>query len=537
MSAVIARDGAAGTIGCDELQSLIQGQAPCAVFDVRDAGEYETGHIPGATSLARRDIEFRARDLVPVRTTPIVLYDADDGRAALAARTLAGLGYADVRRLAGGLAAWRAAGRPVESGVNVPSKRFGERVLVEDGVPEVTCEALAALKARDEDLLLLDVRTPEEHRRACIPGAVNVPNGDLVLLADDLRRSPDRTVVTHCAGRTRSLIGARTLQLLGVRKTYALRNGTMGWQLAGMDLERRADRAAPAPSPASRQAAERLAAELQSSAGIVAIDAGQLAALPAEAGRTVYVFDIRSPEEFAAGHVPGAYSVPGGQAVQRADDFVAVRSSTIVFVCDRQARATVTAMWFRRMGFHDVRVLDGGTAAWVEAGRPIASGPPASAVVGLDEARATIATISPRRLSARLAHEFPLVLDVGTSFQHETRHVPGARWVSRGSLELVIGSVAPEPARPIVVTCPRGDHSTLAAAALVGLGYTAVAVLEGGVRAWTEAGLPVATGIEAPLVPPRDVALVGLARGDRQAMLRYLDWEVALVPHGEPRRS
>ena len=59
--------------------------------------------------------------------------------------------------------------------------------------------------------MILDVRTPEEYGRFCIPGGVSVPGGDLILWADELKQKRDATVVINCAGRTRSIVGTAAL--------------------------------------------------------------------------------------------------------------------------------------------------------------------------------------------------------------------------------------------------------------------------------------------------------------------------------------
>ncbi|MBI3104766.1 MAG: sulfurtransferase, partial [Candidatus Rokubacteria bacterium] len=469
------------TISYDELADLLGRVHPWALLDVRDAAEYEAGHIPGATALPRREIEFRVRELVPAPGTSIVLCDGADGRADLAARTLGRMGYGSVRSLAGGVAAWAAAGRALAMGVNVPSKAFGERLHVEEKVPEIDPRELAARLARGDSLEILDVRTPEEHRRSCIPGALNVPNGDLVLRGYDLERA-GTTVVVHCAGRTRSIVGAATLQRLGVHAACALRNGTMGWRLAGLLLEARPGRPTPRPSAASLAAAERVARRLAVEEGVPSVSVDALLALrEVDSQQTLYLFDVRSAEEYAQGHIPGARSVPGGQAVQAADDYVAVKNAAIVFGCDGFARGAMAAYWFRRMGFDGARVLDGGVHAWRQRGLPLETGLPSSVPAEVERARGTVSVVAPADLAGRLAApQPPLVLDVGTSLQYESRHVPGARWISRGWLELKVGACAGDRRSPLVTTCRTGEHSILAAAALSELAYTDVAALGGG---------------------------------------------------------
>ncbi len=224
-------------ISCQDLKSLMDSGESYAIFDVREQVEYDKKQISTATSLPRRQIEFRLPSLVPSRKVPIILYDSGGERAALASETMRRMGYEKTFLLEGGLTEWVKADFPTMSGLNVPSKLFGEKVHGERKVPEITPEKLQALLESQEDLLILDVRTPKEHRRVCIPGAINVPGGDLIHWAKALSQKTDRTVVVHCTGRTRSIIGAATLQRLGLSNVYALKNGTMGWVLACLHLE------------------------------------------------------------------------------------------------------------------------------------------------------------------------------------------------------------------------------------------------------------------------------------------------------------
>src|SRR5207247_105963 len=80
------------------------------------------------------------------------------------------------------------------------------------------------------------------------PGSISVPGGELVLRIGELVERPETTIVVHCGGRTRSYIGAESLRRMRLpNPIVALENGTMGWELAGLTLERGANRTAPAP--------------------------------------------------------------------------------------------------------------------------------------------------------------------------------------------------------------------------------------------------------------------------------------------------
>src|SRR3970282_894840 len=109
-------------------------------------------------------------------------------------------------------------------------------------IPEILPGELKELQEQAARLVILDARTPEEYRRFCIPGGVNVPGGDLILWAEELRRRTDMTVVINCAGRTRSIIGTAALQRLGLANVRALKNGTMGGGLGGVDFGFKPDR-------------------------------------------------------------------------------------------------------------------------------------------------------------------------------------------------------------------------------------------------------------------------------------------------------
>src|SRR5688572_11295258 len=402
----------APTIPSAALAALMTSAAPHAVLDVRERGAYERGHVYRSTALPRRLLELRLPALVPAPGTPLVLVDADGGGLAARARATAlALGYRDVRVLEGGLAGWKATGRPTVQGINVPSKVFGERALHVHKTPQIAPQALADRIARGEDMVIVDSRTPEEYARGCVPGAVSMPGGELVLRITELVRRPDQPIVVHCGGRTRSYIGAESLRRMGLpNPIVALENGTMGWELAGLTLERGASRWPPEATPRSRAAAALVAKRVAAEDGIRFVSPEDVRVLLAGRGEhNAYLLDVRTREEYAAGHIAGAIWVPGGQAVQATDEVIAVRAAAIVLACDGFARATLTAAWLTRMGFPDVAVLAGGLPAWIEAGGATETGHPDPAPGGLEAARAASTAVGPDDLGDAV------VLDVDQS--------------------------------------------------------------------------------------------------------------------------
>lgn len=93
--------------------------------------------------------------------------------------------------------------------------------------------------------------------------------------------------------------------------------------------------------------------------GVKRLDAAGLDRLAADPSCTLYRFDVRLPEEYARGHLPGFRSAPGGQLIQETDHFAAVRGARIVLADDLGPRADMTASWLPQLGW-EVYVLDGG---------------------------------------------------------------------------------------------------------------------------------------------------------------------------------
>jgi rhodanese-related sulfurtransferase len=527
-------------IAAAALAALLQEGSSLALIDVREHGEYNLAHIAGASSVPRRQLESRMGRLVPFRGVPVIVCDDTGRRAALAARTLERMGYRQVTVLAGGVNRWASENRPTEWGMNVPSKDFGEKVEVQHHVPTIDAADLAHRQRRGDDLLILDTRTPEEYQRFCIPGGRSAPGGELALRIHDIVRArPKATVVVNCAGRTRSIIGARVLQRMALPNVVSLRNGTSGWLLAGLELERGASRLdLPEPSAEGRRVAEAFAARVATEDGVRMLTVGELQKVMARAAdETVYLVDVRTREEYVAGHVPGFWWMPGGQAVQRADDAVAVRDGTIVFCCDGTVRASVTASWYRQMGFANVHAVAGGTAAWVAAGLPLVSGADEPVEPLVAEAGARVRRVSTADLASALASQRPpLTLYVDPSDRFAAGHVPGARWLPRGWLELRIAEQAPDTSAPLVVTDEDGRDAVLAAATLLELGYADVRALTGGTAAWSAEDRPLERGLTGVLRPPDDVVPAGPDRSHAD-MINYLRWEERLGHKYAPGRE
>ena len=203
----------ANIISAKDLNELLQGKSKFALIDVREAGEYNSSHIPDSSLISRKELEFRMEVSAPVKSEKIIVCDDDGRRATLAAATLGHMGFTNVFVLDRGINQWSTEGFPTEWGSNVISKDFGERMEVEYHVPEIEATELHERIERGDKLVILDTRTPEEYQRFCIPGGRSVPGGELALRVTDITKEldPDTTVIVNCAGRTRSVIGTLSL--------------------------------------------------------------------------------------------------------------------------------------------------------------------------------------------------------------------------------------------------------------------------------------------------------------------------------------
>ena len=235
-----------------------------ALIDVREELIYSQNHLLWARSVPLSRIELRFARLVPRKATRIVLVDDGDGLVERAAAILMNAEYVDISYLEGGVAAWEKAGFVTFSGMHVPSKAFGEFVEHDSGTPSVSAQELDAMLRSGTNMKVLDSRPFDEFSRVSIPTGIDVPGAELVLRVRDIVPSPDTTIVVNCAGRTRSIIGAQSLINAGVpNPVYALRNGTMGWSLAGHQIETRSSRRAPEPSAKALDLARRRAVAIR----------------------------------------------------------------------------------------------------------------------------------------------------------------------------------------------------------------------------------------------------------------------------------
>ncbi|QHI97133.1 sulfurtransferase [Xylophilus rhododendri] len=502
-------------ISAQTLKSWLHDGQEIALLDVREQGQYGESHLFYAVPLPYSRLELDAPRLLPRRAVRTVVYDGGtEGVAERAALRLRALGYAKVCVLEGGTAAWSAAGHALFAGVNLPSKTFGELAEHAYGTPRVSADELAAMLASATPPVVLDGRPVSEFRKMNIPTAVCCPNGELPLRIESLVPDERTPVVINCAGRTRSIIGAQTLINLGLpNPVYALENGTQGWFLSDRSLEHGGTRRyAPGSAGDGLKAGARALAQRFE---VPEVDADTVRAWSADANRSLFLCDVRTPEEFAAGSLPGAQHTPGGQLMQAGDQYFGVRGARLVLFDDDGIRAPTVASWLRQMG-HEASVLRGGLSSGLAL--PPAAPPVPPALAAIDAAR----------LAERLARGEVQVVELRPGMAYRAAHLPGSRWAIRPRLAAALQGVN----RPVVLVADEPELAAWAAASDWPQGLPAPLLLEGGLAAWRAAGQPV----EASPQLPADADCIDYLffvhdrhDGNKAAARRYLEWETGLV--------
>jgi rhodanese-related sulfurtransferase len=511
-----------------------------ALLDVREPGRFGEGHPFFAIPLPYSRLELGAPHLLPRKSVRIALVDdgahgtedADDGfgHASIARRAatrLRELGYGDIAILDGGVEAWREAGYTLFRGVNVPSKTFGELVEHAYGTPRISPAQLQRWRIERGGcpLALIDGRTRDEHRKMAIPGSVCVPNGELAAWIDAFAGAPDTTLVIHCAGRTRSIIGAQTLINLGIRReVFALENGTQGWALAGFALEHGSTRSyadvlSPGPGGLERKDARSRAQALAERFGVRTLDEAAVLEWRDDPRRTTYLLDIRTPEEFARDGLPTATHAPGGQLIQASDQTVAVRRARLLLIDYDGIRAPVVAHWLVQLGF-ETALVDAATATRWHSLNHAPTSP----------------AISP--FPAPLVSN-AVVLDLRPSVAHQEGRPAGSHWTIRPRVFETLRQAHADRETPVVLFADRAsrDAALLVAGDLRDAGFENVTSAFDGLDAWERAGLPVE---RFAIVLPREARIDYLFfvhdrhDGNLDAARAYLEWETGLIAQCEP---
>jgi hydroxyacylglutathione hydrolase len=215
--------------------------------------------------------------------------------------------------------------------------------LVEDLGAPTPLSPRAVEVAIIQGAVLVDARTNEQFDEAHVPDAISASAYDTGFGTKVARvAAEDAQVIVVAASDGYELEAASLLASVGLRVQGYLQGGMTAWRSEGRPVER-----------------------------VEMIDPDDLAARLAPDG--ILVLDVRDPDEFAAGHIPGATHIPYGQLIERLGELP--RNRSIAAVCSGGKRSGLAASLLQREGFARVlHVSRGGVGTWRDAGHPLSTG-------------------------------------------------------------------------------------------------------------------------------------------------------------------
>jgi glyoxylase-like metal-dependent hydrolase (beta-lactamase superfamily II)/rhodanese-related sulfurtransferase len=192
----------------------------------------------------------------------------------------------------------------------------------------------------------------------------------------------------------------------------------------------------------------------------------------------IFVLDVRPNADFAAAHVPGSVNIAlSGQFASWSGAIMGL-SARPVLVADTPGQYSEARLRLARVGIEDPRgFLQGGVAAWKQAGFPVADVP-----------QITVLELSRQNQNLQ-------VLDVRRETEWQSGHIEGAEWFPLDNFKIS----APEldPSAPVAVHCQGGYRSMIACSLLQRAGLKNVMNVIGGFDAWRQAGLPIDVPVTA----------------------------------------
>jgi len=507
------------TVTPNDVKSWLHDGNEIALLDVREHGEYGEAHLFYVVSTPYSRLEAEADRMVKRKNVRIVLVDEDGVTLAQhAAQKLFEQGYQSIHILDGGVQGWKKAGYELFAGVNLPSKTFGELAEHAFDTPRITALELNEKIQRGEDLIVLDGRPFTEFKKMSIPTAICCPNGELPLRIDELIPSDQTTIVINCAGRTRSIIGAQTLINLGIKnKVIALENGTQGWYLADLQLDHgKTKRHALEIDPATLKNKQQRARALAEKHHVPTVDLACVKRWLKEENRTTFLCDVRTPEEFAQGSLPGAQNTPGGQLVQATDQYVAVKGARLVLFDSEGVRAPAMASWLAMLGW-EVVVLENALSQTSQ----------------LEEVNAALPGIEIEKITTvdlkSAVGSDTCILDLRPSMKYREAHIEQARWATRSRLEKVLNASVPQS---VILLADDLVVARLFAMDLQNMGVQKIRLNTDAPSQWKTAGLSVVATPEKPTDQECiDYLFFVHDRhdGNKAAARQYLAWEMNLL--------
>ncbi|MBL6595952.1 MAG: hypothetical protein ISP43_03865 [Candidatus Puniceispirillum sp.] len=412
--------------------ALYEAGNPFALIDCRERRDYVAGHWFGSTNIPLSLFSQRLRFLFKAPDFPVHFLDWQDAESAEAIHQLTAFGFTDIT--------CHKTEKPAEmrrgfvKGEYVWSKAFGEVVAHEIDLPEVTPQQYLA---DYQDAQLFDVRPTAEYQDFTLPNSYSLPNS-LLLANISALKSTGKISLLHCAGRTRSIIGAFTLMASGYDGPFAVfRGGTQAWQLDGYEREHNANRLFAADHEATDAVAGFLR-RWQIPSARVSADA---IAAYADTKQSGLLFDVSDDAATGQPLAHGIIKISGTNLIQQTDRSIA-RYHVPVTLFDQGSgsRAAFAAFWLRAMGFFvSIVYLDAPL-------KPVDTVNPAINHSGITHHLAAITDLDQWQKDAVPLYDFR----PSTAFK--TGHIANSQWQN---ISAILGQKPAATPVAIIAACPE----------------------------------------------------------------------------------
>lgn len=393
---------------------------------------------------------------------------------------------------------------------------FGDMLANMASYNTVKADALLVEMAEDNPPFLLDVRTADELAEGgYIEGATHIPLNELAQHID-LLPSFDTPIVAYCGSGWRATIAMTALHGMGWTDVRALKTAFADLTVAGYPIVTGTPEAVAlnvaTPDAALVAAADTYLTGIKDHGSKFGILTAEMlnTALAEDPG--LVVLDVRTQAEVDKNgsiDAPNYVHIPLEDFVTRKAEWPSM-DAPIAVTCGSGHRSTMAMTMLFANGYTDVSSLQGGFAAWKDAGYATLGGEPTLAdnySTMLSE-MAGYNTVKAEDLLVELAEDTPpFLLDVRSTEEVQTNgHIEGATLVPLNELAQHL-DLLPSFDTPIVTYCGSGWRATIAMTALHGMGWTNVRALKTTFADWVAAGNPVVEGLPEPMV--LDVVQVG----------------------------
>jgi len=386
---------------------------------------------------------------------------------------------------------------------------FGAMLGSMKGYNTVKADALLAELAEDQPPFLLDVRTADELAESgYIEGATHIALNELAQHID-LLPALDTPIVAYCGSGWRATIAMTALHGMGWTNVRALKTPFADLADAGFAVVEGAPEAmalnVAEPDAALVAAANAYLTGIKDHGSKFGILTAEMLNTALAEDPELVVLDVRTQaevDEKGAIDAPNLVHIPLEEFVARSSEWPA-SDAPIVVNCGSGHRSTMAMTMLFAYGYTDVTSLQGGFAAWKDAGYATVGGQPTLK----DNYSAMLAsmtgynTVKADGLMVELAEDTPpFLLDVRSVEEvTEQGHIEGATHIPLNELAQHL-DLLPSFDTPIVTYCGSGWRATIAMTALHGMGWTNVRALKTAFADWVAAGNPVAESLPEPMV-------------------------------------